>query len=69
MWKRHHKWHADGTWDTVLGELLADADVVGEGELEWHLSVDSTVVGAHQHGTNARRDVSGPSSYTGGGSE
>jgi transposase len=67
VWKRHHKWSGDGTWDRVLAELLADADA--EGELDWRLSVDSSVVRAHQHGTNARRDVSGPSSYTGGGSE
>ena len=26
VWKRHHKWSADGTWDRVLGELPADAD-------------------------------------------
>jgi transposase len=64
VWKRHHKWSADGTWDRVLAELLADADAAGD--LDWRLSVDSTVVRAHQHGANAHRDVSGPSSYTGG---
>ena len=64
VWKRHHRWSADGTWDRVLAECLTDADAVGE--VDWKVSVDSTVVRAHQHGTNAARDISGPSSYTGG---
>lgn len=67
VWKRHHAWSADGTWDHILAELLADADAAGV--LDWKVSVDSTVVRAHQHATNIRRDESGPSSYTGGGGE
>ena len=67
VWKRHHAWSADGTWDRILAELLSEADAAGV--LEWKVSVDSTVVRAHQHGTNIRRDESGPSSYTGGSSE
>ena len=67
VWKRHRRWSADGTWDRVLVELLADADAADG--LDWRVSVDSTVVRAHQHGTGVRRQVSGPSSYTGGGGE
>lgn len=67
VWKRHHRWSADGTWDRVLAEVLADADSVGD--LDWRVSADSTVVRAHQHATNAARDVSSPSSYTGGDTE
>lgn len=63
VWKRHHKWSADGTWDVVLAEVLADAEAGGQ--VDWKASVDSTVVRAHQHATNARRDESGPSSYLG----
>jgi len=63
VWKRHHKWSGDGTWDRVLAEVLADADAAGR--LGWKTSADSSVIRAHQHGTNASRDVSGPSSYTG----
>jgi transposase len=33
VWKRHHKWSADGTWDAVLAEILTDADA--EGEIDW----------------------------------
>ena len=64
VWKRHHAWSADGTWDRVLARILADADAADE--LHWRVSVDSTVVRAHQHGTNIHRDESGPSSYLGG---
>src|SRR5215213_9098064 len=64
VWKRHHAWSGDGTWDRILAELLSDADAAGV--LDWKVSVDSTVVRAHQHGTNIRRDESGPSSSTGG---
>jgi transposase len=63
VWKRHHTWSADGTWDRVLAEVLTDADAAGE--VGWKVSADSTVVRAHQHGTNIRRDERGPSSYTG----
>ena len=63
VWKRHHKWSADGTWDRVLAEVLSDADAAGV--LGWKISADSTVVRSHQHGTNAFRDESGPSSYSG----
>jgi transposase len=63
VWKRHHRWSCDGTWDRVLAEVLADADAAGV--VDWKVSADSSVVRAHQHATNIRRDTSGPSSYTG----
>lgn len=63
VWKRHHKWSVDGTWDRVLAEVLSDADAAGL--VDWKVSADSSVVRAHQHGTNTSRPL-GPSSYTGG---
>lgn len=63
VWKRHHRWSGDGTWDRVLAELLADADAAGE--IDWKVSTDSSVVRAHQHGTNVRRTAGGRSSYLG----
>jgi transposase len=63
VWKRHHRWSADGTWDRVLAEVLAEADAAGR--IDWKVSADSSVVRAHQHGTNIRRDETGPSSYLG----
>ncbi|MFF9914933.1 IS5 family transposase [Streptomyces sp. NPDC013457] len=55
-WKGAHnrlrKWAADGTWEKVFTALLAQADA--EGDLDWVVAVDSTVVRAHQHAAGAR---------------
>ena len=53
VWKRHRRYAADGTWDRVLAELLAQADA--EGKVDWTVSVDATISRAHQHGTNTVR--------------
>lgn len=63
VWKRHHRFATDGTWDRVLTRVLTDAD--GAGRLDWAVSVDSTVVRAHQHGTNTTRPTSGVTSTAG----
>ncbi|MGE9697857.1 MULTISPECIES: IS5 family transposase [unclassified Streptomyces] len=56
-WKGVHnrlrKWAADGTWEKVFTALLAQADA--EGDLDWVVSVDSTIVRAHQHAAGARQ--------------
>jgi transposase len=57
VWKRHRRFSADGTWDQVLRLLLAEADAAGE--IDWAVSVDSTVNRAHQHGTNLARGTGG----------
>jgi transposase len=50
-WKGVHnrlrKWAADGTWEKAFTALLAQADA--EGDLDWVVAVDSTIVRAHQH--------------------
>ena len=53
VWKRHARFTRDGIWDAVLTELLAQADAAGE--LDWAVSVDSTIVRAHQHSATAKR--------------
>lgn len=57
VWKRHKRWSVDGTYqrmlDAVVGARLSSEVVV---EL---MSVDSTVVRAHQHAAGARRDTGG----------
>jgi transposase len=60
VWKRHRRYAADCTWDTVLAALLAQADA--EGKIEWTVSVDATINRAHQHATNTAR----PDQDTGG---
>ena len=64
VWKRHHRFSTDGTWDKVLSALQVQAD--GRGEIDWKVSVDSTSVRVHQHGATAARVTGGPSSHTGG---
>jgi len=46
----------DGTWERLLSEAQTKSDAVGE--VEWVVSVDSTVVRAHQHASGARRKPS-----------
>jgi transposase len=57
VWYRFDRWSKDGTWDAVLHELQGQAQAVGE--LEWTVSVDSTIARAHQHAAGARRDLTG----------
>ncbi len=65
--RRHQRWSMDGTWDRLLAALQAQAETAGE--LDWRLSVDSTISRVHQHGATAARSTSGPSSHTGGATE
>ena len=64
VWKRHHRFSTDGTWDKVLTALQVAADA--RGEIDWRVSVDSTSSRVHQHGATAARSQGGPSSHTGG---
>jgi transposase len=54
VWKRHRRFSADGTWDKIHQALLAQADHAGE--VDWTVSVDSTINRAHQHATNLPRE-------------
>ena len=64
VWKRHHRFSTDGTWDEVLAILQAEADAAGE--IDWRISADSSTSRVHQHGATATRSSGEPSSYTGG---
>ncbi|WP_443067494.1 IS5 family transposase [Streptomyces sp. NBC_01426] len=46
-------WAVDGTWERVFTALMAQADA--DEELNWAVSVDSTIVRAHQHAAGARK--------------
>lgn len=56
-WKTAHerlrRWTIDGTWQKILDEAIVKDDAIGE--IEWIISVDSTVVRAHQHAAGARK--------------
>lgn len=53
VWKRHRRFSRDGTWDRILAQLMSQADAVGD--IDWSVSVDSTIARAHQHATNLPR--------------
>jgi transposase len=67
VWKRHHRFSLDGTWDRLLVAVQAEADAAGG--LNWQVSADSSVMRVHQHGLNESRSASTPGSYTGGSAE
>lgn len=43
VWKRHRRWAADDTWDTILAQVTAQADSING--IDWTVSVDSTSTG------------------------
>ncbi|MCX4804764.1 IS5 family transposase [Streptomyces sp. NBC_01214] len=55
---RFRRWAADGTFDRMLQAAQAQADAAGD--IEWLVSVDSTVVRAHQHAAGARKGLRSP---------
>ncbi|WP_405764216.1 IS5 family transposase [Streptomyces sp. NBC_00080] len=58
VYERHRLWSGDGTWERLLQKVQAAADAAGE--IDWDISVDSTIVRAHQHAAGARRPAAGP---------
>ena len=45
------RWQRDGTWARLLSHVQQHADAVGA--VDWEVSVDSTIVRAHQHAAGA----------------
>ncbi|WP_405437122.1 IS5 family transposase [Streptomyces avidinii] len=58
VYERHRLWSADGTWERLLQQVQAAADAAGA--IDWDISVDSTIVRAHQHAAGARRPTACP---------
>ncbi|MFI8243395.1 IS5 family transposase [Streptomyces sp. NPDC085866] len=53
VYERHRLWSGDGTWERLLQQVQAEADAGGE--IDWDISVDSSIIRAHQHAAGARR--------------
>ncbi|MFJ9640777.1 IS5 family transposase [Streptomyces sp. NPDC101178] len=53
VYNRLRMWAVDGTWERVFTTLIAQADA--DENLNWAVSVDSTIVRAHQHAAGARK--------------
>lgn len=50
-------WCKDGTWERVLGAVQGAAQ--RDGDLQWTVSVDSTITRVHQHGATLPRVTGG----------
>ena len=74
VWQRHFRWSQDGTYQKVFDAVRTSGllDSTVEDGLEQLLSIDSTVVRAHQHAAGARKlgpvveDAREPGGDTGG---
>ncbi len=51
VYTRFTRWQEDGTWDRLLAHVQTKSDAVGD--VEWEVSIDSSVVRAHQHAAGA----------------
>ena len=60
VYNRVRMWAVDGTWERVFTALVAQADA--DEDLDWAVSVDSTIVRAHQHAAGARKKGPRPAS-------
>lgn len=59
---RLRMWALDGTWERVFTTLMAQPDA--DEDLNWAVSVDSTIVRGHQHAAGARKKGHRPASRT-----
>ncbi|MGM0352510.1 transposase [Streptomyces griseoaurantiacus] len=55
VYNRLRMWAVDGTWERVFTALVAQADA--DEDLDRAVSVDSTIVRAHQHTAGARKEL------------
>ena len=53
VYTRFRRWALDGTFARMLAGIHADADAAGD--IDWLVSVDSTIVRAHQHAAAGKR--------------
>ncbi|MFC0557380.1 IS5 family transposase, partial [Planotetraspora thailandica] len=52
-YERFKRWDEDGTWARLLEQMQVKDDSVGN--VEWTVSIDSTIARAHQHAAGARK--------------
>lgn len=57
IYQRFSDWSTDGTWARLLTTVQGAAAT--KGEVEWTVSVDSTITRVHQHGATLSRDTGG----------
>ena len=57
IYQRFADWSVDGTWARLLATV--QGTTAAAGEVEWTVSVDSTVTRVHRHGATLGRDRGG----------
>jgi len=57
VWNRHHRFATDGAWDKLLRVTQAEADAAGRADR--NVSVDSSIVRAHQLSATAKSSARG----------
>ena len=57
IYQRFADWSTDGTWARVLAAV--QSSTAGAGDLDWVVSVDTTITRVHQHGATLVRDTGG----------
>lgn len=57
IYQRFSGWSTDGTWAQLLAAVQGAA--AAKGEVEWTVSVDSTITRVHQHGATLARGTGG----------
>lgn len=67
VWQRHRLWSTDGTYEAMFAAVREQAGLEDD-DMDQILSIDSTIVRAHQHAAGARRDsvATAPATHTGG---
>ncbi|WP_437583613.1 transposase [Paramicrobacterium sp. CJ85] len=56
-YKNFRRWAVDGVWEDLLTHLQKRASL--QGEIDWVVSVDSSIVRVHQHLATLPRDTGG----------
>lgn len=56
-YKNFDRWAKSGVWERVLAHVQSRADA--RGELDWVVSIDSTINRVHQHGATLPRHTEG----------
>ena len=57
IYKNFRRWAVDGAWEVLLIHVQKRASLAGE--IDWVVSVDSSIARVHQHGATLPRDTGG----------
>ena len=73
VWKRHHRFCLDGTYQRMFDVVRSSYGIDADDDLAQLLSIDSSVVRAHQHAAGAPKTpgqaLAAATDHTGGGLE